>query len=152
MQIAPPSRTDVQQYADLRERLEHMAVSINCRFAEFDWQPVRYLNKGFNRRTLTGFLRASAVALVTPLRDGMNLVAKEYIASQDPDSPGILVLSRFAGAARELGAALIVNPHDYEGVADPLQRALDMPVDEWRARLQAMIVTDRKRTRLHSRH
>src|SRR3546814_17872313 len=79
MQIAPPSRTDVQQYADLRERLEHMAGSINGRFAEFDWQPVRYLNKGFNRRTLTGFLRASAVALVTPLRAGMNLVDRKSV-------------------------------------------------------------------------
>src|SRR3546814_8189904 len=115
-----------------------MAGSINGRFAEFDWQPVRYLNKGFNRRTLTGFLRASAVALVTPLRDGMTLVAKEYIASQDPDSPGILVLSRFAGAARVLGAALIVNPPDYAGVADALQRALEMPLEERRERWPAM--------------
>src|SRR3546814_19195567 len=90
-----------------------MAGSINGRFAEFDWQPVRYLNKGFNRRTLTGFLRASAVALVTPLRDGMNLVAKEYIASQDPASPGILVLSRFAGAPPDLGPA--DRKHDVSG-------------------------------------
>src|SRR3546814_14353446 len=116
MQIAPPSRTDVQQYADLRERLEHMAGSINGRFAEFDWQPVRYLNKGFNRRTLTGFLRASAVALVTPLRDGMNLVAKEYIASQDPDSPGSLVLSRFAVPPRDPASALPPHP-----TASPLE-------------------------------
>ena len=144
MQIAPPSRTDVQQYSELRERLEHMAGSINGRFAEFDWVPVRYLNKGFNRRTLTGFLRTAAVGLVTPLRDGMNLVAKEYVASQDPENPGMLVLSRFAGAARELGAALIVNPHDCEGVADALQRALDMPLAERRERWEEMIAVLRR--------
>ncbi len=144
MQIAPPSRTDVQQYSELRERLEHMAGSINGRYAEFDWAPIRYLNKGFNRRTLTGFLRASAVGLVTPLRDGMNLVAKEYVASQDPENPGVLVLSRFAGAARELGGALIVNPHDWEGVADALQRALDMPLEERRERWEEMIALLRR--------
>ncbi|MFN4088221.1 MAG: alpha,alpha-trehalose-phosphate synthase (UDP-forming) [Alphaproteobacteria bacterium] len=144
MQIAPPSRTDVQKYTDLRERLEHIAGSINGRFAEFDWMPVRYLNKGFNRRTLTGFLRTAAVGLVTPLRDGMNLVAKEYVASQDPQDPGTLILSRFAGAARELSAALIVNPHDYEGVADALQRALDMPVGERRERWEEMIALLRR--------
>lgn len=139
MQIAPPSRTDVQQYVDLTQKLETMAGRINGRFAEFDWVPIRYLNKSFNRRTLTGFYRSSAVALVTPLRDGMNLVAKEYVASQDPEQPGVLVLSRFAGAACELTSAVIVNPYDSEGVSDALQRALEMPLGERRERWEQMI-------------
>ncbi len=139
MQIAPPSRTDVQEYVELRRMLETAAGRINGRFAEFDWIPIRYLNKGFNRRTLTGFFRSSAVAMVTPLRDGMNLVAKEYVASQDGDDPGVLLLSRFAGAACELDAALIVNPYDPEGVSDMLQRALEMPLEERRERWQSMI-------------
>ena len=139
MQIAPPSRTDVQEYIQLRQRLETMAGRINGLFAEFDWMPVRYLNKGFNRRTLTGFLRSSRVGVVTPLRDGMNLVAKEYVASQSEEDPGVLVLSRFAGAACELRDALIVNPYDVEGVAAALQQAFQMPVEERRRRWRTMI-------------
>ena len=139
MQIAPPSRTDVQEYVELRHTLETMAGRINGRFAEFDWIPIRYLNKGFNRRTLTGFFRCSRVGLVTPLRDGMNLVAKEFVASQDEEDPGVLVLSRFAGAACELEQALIVNPYDVEGVSDALQQALQMPVEERRERWRVMI-------------
>src|SRR5690606_32565227 len=139
MQIAPPSRADVAEYIEIRQVLETLAGHINGRFAEFDWVPIRYLNKGFNRRTLTGFLRTARIGLVTPLRDGMNLVAKEYVASQDPEAPGVLVLSRFAGAARELDAALIVNPYDIEGVADALQRALEMPLAERKERWEAMM-------------
>lgn len=139
MQIAPPSRADVAEYIEIRQVLETLAGHINGRFAEFDWVPIRYLNKGFNRRTLTGFLRTARIGLVTPLRDGMNLVAKEYVASQDGEDPGILVLSRFAGAARELEAALIVNPYDVEGVADALQRALEMPLAERKERWEAMM-------------
>jgi trehalose 6-phosphate synthase len=101
--------------------------------------PIRYLNKSFTRRSLAGFFRVSAVGLVTPLRDGMNLVAKEYVACQDPEDPGVLVLSRFAGAAEELGDALIVNPYDIESVADALQRALTMPLEERKARYDAMM-------------
>jgi trehalose 6-phosphate synthase len=139
MQIAPPSRTDVQEYVDLRHMLETMAGRINGKFAEFDWTPVRYLNKGFNRRTLTGFFRFAKVGLVTPLRDGMNLVAKEYLASQDEADPGVLVLSRFAGAACELDAALIVNPYDIEGTSDTIQQALSMPLEERQERWRSMI-------------
>jgi trehalose 6-phosphate synthase len=144
MQIAPPSRSDVAEYAAIRRELETVSGHINGRFAEFDWAPIRYLNKSFSRRTLAGFFRISRVALVTPLRDGMNLVAKEYVASQDPDDPGVLVLSRFAGAAAELDAALIVNPYDIEGVADSLQQALGMGLDERRERYQAMIAVLRR--------
>jgi len=139
LQIAPPSRTDVPEYAEIRRDLEYRAGHVNGRFAEFDWVPVRYLNKGFGRRVLLGFLRAAQVGLVTPLRDGMNLVAKEFLAAQDPDDPGILVLSRFAGAARELDQALRVNPYDIEEVAEALQRALTMPLAERRRRWRALM-------------
>jgi trehalose 6-phosphate synthase len=139
LQIAPPSRSDVPEYIAIRKELETLSGHINGRFAEFDWVPIRYLNKSFTRRSLAGFFRVSKVGLVTPLRDGMNLVAKEYVACQDPEDPGVLVLSRFAGAAEELGAALIVNPYDIESVADALQRALTMPLEERKARYNAMM-------------
>lgn len=139
LQIAPPSRGGVKQYRDLRVQLERAAGHINGRFAEFDWNPIRYLNKSFSRSSLAGFYRMARIGLVTPLRDGMNLVAKEYVASQDPEDPGVLVLSRFAGAALELDAALIVNPYDVEGVAGALQKALQMPLDERRERHAAMM-------------
>ncbi|HYD29821.1 MAG TPA: alpha,alpha-trehalose-phosphate synthase (UDP-forming) [Azospirillaceae bacterium] len=130
LQIAPPTRADVPEYAAIRRELETAAGHINGQFAEFDWMPIRYLNKSFGRRTLAGFFRLARVGLVTPMRDGMNLVAKEYAACQNPDDPGVLVLSRFAGAAREMEAALIVNPYDVEGVAEALQQALTMPLAE----------------------
>ena len=121
LQIAPSSRGDVPEYRDIRHELEAMAGHVNGRYAEFDWVPTRYLNKGFNRRTLCGFFRISRIGFVTPLRDGMNLVAKEYVAAQDRADPGVLVLSRFAGAAQELDGALIVNPFDTEAVAEALR-------------------------------
>lgn len=139
LQIAPPSRAEVPEYLDIRHALEATAGKINGRFAEFDWVPIRYLNKSFKHDTLTGFFRISGIGLVTPLRDGMNLVAKEYVAAQNPDDPGVLVLSRFAGAARELESALIVNPLDLDSVADALQKGLDMSLDERRERWSAMM-------------
>ena len=139
MQIAPPSRSQVPEYTIIRKELETMAGHINGRFAEYDWGPIRYLNKGFNHTTLTGFFRAALVGLVTPMRDGMNLVAKEYVAAQNPNDPGVLVLSRFAGAARELDAALIVNPSDPEGVAETLNRALSLSLEERRERWNDMM-------------
>lgn len=140
MQIAPPTRSDVAEYQEIRQTLETLAGHINGAFAEFDWVPIRYLNKSFSRRNLLGFFRAAKIGLVTPLRDGMNLVAKEYVAAQDPADPGVLILSRFAGAAAELSCgALIVNPYDIEGVAEKLQRALTMPLEERQERYRAMI-------------
>ncbi|HYC01999.1 MAG TPA: alpha,alpha-trehalose-phosphate synthase (UDP-forming) [Azospirillaceae bacterium] len=139
MQVAPPSRADVAEYIAIRKELETLAGHINGRFAEFDWVPIRYLNKSFSRKTLAGFYRHARIGLVTPLRDGMNLVAKEYVACQDPDDPGVLVLSRFAGAAKELDAALIVNPYDITAVAENLQRGLTMPLEERRERHGAMM-------------
>ena len=134
MQIAPPSREDVPQYQEIRHELEAEAGHINGAHSEFDWVPVRYLNKGFSRRVLAGFYRHSRVGFVTPLRDGMNLVAKEFVAAQSFDDPGVLVLSRFAGAAEEMKGALLVNPYDIEGMAQALNRAIHMPVAERRIR------------------
>ncbi|HEY8014381.1 MAG TPA: alpha,alpha-trehalose-phosphate synthase (UDP-forming) [Dongiaceae bacterium] len=130
MQIAPVSRGEIAQYRALRREIEGLAGRLNGKYSEFDWTPVRYLNKSFPRKVLAGFYRASKVGFVTPVRDGMNLVAKEYVAAQDPADPGVLVLSRFAGAARELRDALIVNPHDVDEMAAALHTALTMPRDQ----------------------
>jgi trehalose 6-phosphate synthase len=139
MQIAPPSRADIETYREIRRALEAEAGRINGRFAEVDWVPLRYLNRGFARSALMPLYAEARVGLVTPLRDGMNLVAKEYVAAQDRDNPGVLVLSQFAGAARELEAALIVNPYDEAGVAAALDRALAMKRAERRERHAAML-------------
>jgi trehalose 6-phosphate synthase len=139
MQIAPVSRGEVAQYRTLRREIEGGAGRLNGKYAEFDWVPVRYLNRSFSRQTLAGFYRVARIGFVTPLRDGMNLVAKEYVAAQNPDDPGVLVLSRFAGAARELKAALIVNPFDVDQLAEALHHGLVMPLDERRSRHAAMM-------------
>ena len=139
MQIAPPSRSEVPEYIDIRRQLETTAGHINGRFAEFDWVPLRYLNKAFSRRALSGLFRSSRIGLVTPFRDGMNLVAKEFVAAQNPEDPGVLVLSRFAGAAHELTEGLIVNPFDTDGVAEALARGLEMPRAERKARWRPMM-------------
>ena len=144
MQVAPPTRSEVPEYTQIRRSLETAAGHINGRFAEYDWMPLRYLNKSFNHRTLCGFLRAARVGLVTPLRDGMNLVAKEYVAAQDPEDPGALVLSCFAGAAQELCDALLVNPFDADSVADATHEALVMPREERFARWQSMMAVLRR--------
>src|SRR5215207_5299480 len=144
LQIAPPSRSDVPEYRQIRRALETASGSINGRYAEFDWTPLRYLNKSFNHRILTGFYRAARLALVTPLRDGMNLVVKEYLASQAPEDPGMPVLSCFAGAAHELGEAIIVNPNDREGVAEAILQGLEMPLGERLERWNAMMKTLRR--------
>ena len=139
LQIAPTSRGEVAEYIHLRQELETMAGHINGRFAQLDWTPLRYINRAITRRQLAGLYRMSRIGLVTPLRDGMNLVAKEYVAAQDPNDPGVLVLSRFAGAARQMPAALIVNPYDAAGVADTLQRARHMDLGERRERHQELM-------------
>ena len=144
LQIAPLSRTDVHAYSEIRQSLEQAAGRLNGRFAEADWTPIRYLNRNFARTTLMGFLRAAKVALVTPVRDGMNLVAKEFVASQDPEDPGVLILSPMAGAARELTGALQVNPYDKRGLARAIQTALRMPLEERRSRYQQMLAAVRR--------
>jgi len=120
IQIAPPTRADMDTYRDIRLQLEAESGRINGRYAELDWTPIRYIHRQYERPVLAALFRASHVGFVTPLRDGMNLVAKEYVAAQDPDDPGVLVLSQFAGAAQELNGALIVNPLDIDGMTDAL--------------------------------
>ncbi|CAN7430741.1 alpha,alpha-trehalose-phosphate synthase (UDP-forming) [Caballeronia sp. LjRoot34] len=138
VQIAPPTRADMDTYKDIRLQLEAESGRINGRYAELDWTPIRYIHRQYERSVLAALFRASHVGFVTPLRDGMNLVAKEYVAAQDPDDPGVLVLSQFAGAAQELNGALIVNPLDIAGMADALATALAMPLKERQARYTDM--------------
>jgi trehalose 6-phosphate synthase len=144
LQIAPPSRSDVNSYREIRLELERETGRINGRFAELDWTPLRYLNKGFARQMLMPMYALADVGLVTPMRDGMNLVAKEYVAAQDPKDPGVLVLSQFAGAACELKAALLVNPHDPDAIAAALEQALSMPLGERRERHAEMMAVLRR--------
>ena len=139
MQIAPPSRGDIETYQQIRRELEGEAGRINGRFAEVDWVPLRYLNKSFPRNVLMPLYAEAQACLVTPLRDGMNLVAKEYVAAQDPADPGVLILSQFAGAANELDAALLVNPYDEEGMAAAMDQAFAMPIKERQERHASMV-------------
>lgn len=138
LQIAPVSRGDVAQYRSLRRELNELAGRINAEHAEFDWIPLRYLTRAFPRTTLAGFCRLAHIGLVTPLRDGMNLVAKEYVAAQNAENPGTLVLSQFAGAARELDDAILVNPYDPDEIAEALDLALRMSAEDRRSRWQRM--------------
>lgn len=139
LQIAPSTRADLRAYQDIRRQLEGESGRINGRFAELDWAPILCIHRQYERPVLAALYRLARVGYVTPLRDGMNLVAKEYVSAQDPDDPGVLVLSRFAGAACELTGALIVNPIDIGGMADALSRALSMPLAERRARHADML-------------
>ena len=134
LQIAPKSRTEIPEYADIEQETGAAAGRINGAFGEADWTPIRYVNRVYSHATLAGLYRAARVALVTPLRDGINLVAKEFVASQNPDDPGVLILSRFAGAAQECKAALLVNPYDPDSVAAALGQALSMSLPERRER------------------
>jgi trehalose 6-phosphate synthase len=134
IQIAPLSRQHVAAYVEIRDALERAAGHTNGQFADTDWTPVRYLNKDFSHQTLSAFLRIANVGVVTPVRDGMNLVAKEFVAAQDPEDPGALVLSKLAGAANELSGALLINPYDKKAVARALRQALAMPLAERRER------------------
>ncbi|OYZ36851.1 MAG: hypothetical protein B7Y31_09885 [Novosphingobium sp. 16-62-11] len=145
LQIAPPSRGAVESYQRIRSTIEGLAGRINGAHAELDWVPIRYVNQGYPRDVLAGVYRAARIGLVTPLRDGMNLVAKEYIAAQDPEDPGVLILSRFAGAAEQMQDALLVNPYSAEELSDALQRALVMPLVERKTRWDAMIRNVRER-------
>jgi trehalose 6-phosphate synthase len=134
LQVAARSREDVVEYQRLKRELDRLSGDINGRYADFDWQPLRYMTRAVSRASLAGFHRQARVGIVTPLRDGMNLVAKEYIAAQDPEDPGVLILSRFAGAAEELDEAIIVNPYDPEEITEAMHQALIMPLDERKER------------------
>ncbi len=139
LQVAVPSRGNIKAYRELKNELATLVSEVNGRHGEVDWTPIRYLNKGFSQVTLAGFYRTAHVGLVTPLHDGMNLVAKEYVAAQNPLDPGVLVLSSFAGAAKELDAALLVNPHDIDAMAQQIARALKMSLEERRERWDRMV-------------
>ena len=140
LQVAPVSRGEVAQYRALRRELDELAGRINGQHAEVDWVPLRWITRTVPRTTLAGYLRMARVGLVTPLRDGMNLVAKEYVAAQDPADPGALVLSRFAGVAEQLNDrhALMVNPYDPDAIAEALDQALTMPLEERLRRWRGM--------------
>jgi trehalose 6-phosphate synthase len=139
LQIATPSRGGIEAYGNLQSELAKLVSDVNGRHGEVDWTPIRYLNKGFSQTVLAGLYRTAQVGVVTPLHDGMNLVAKEYVAAQNPADPGVLVLSKFAGAANELDTALLVNPHDIDSMARTIAVALSMPLVERRMRWEAMM-------------
>jgi trehalose 6-phosphate synthase len=144
LQVAVPSRGNIKAYRELKTELETLVTEVNGRHGEVDWTPIRYLNKGFSQLTLAGFYRTAHVGLVTPLHDGMNLVAKEYVAAQNPLNPGVLVLSSFAGAAKELDSALLVNPHDIDAMARQIAVALRMGIEERRERWEHMVTKLRR--------
>ena len=141
LQVTPKSRSEVPEYAEMQREIAEHVGHVNGKMGDVDWTPIRYVNKAISRTTLAGLYRIAKVGLVTPLRDGMNLVAKEYVAAQNPDDPGVLVLSRFAGAVHELETALIVNPYNLEETASAIQRAFEMPLRERRERWEAMMST-----------
>lgn len=139
LQIAPPTRGEVEAYQDIREETEHLAGRINGQFATLNWTPIRFIHRPFPRPVLAGLYRQARIGLVTPLADGMNLVAKEYVAAQDPTDPGVLILSRFAGAAETMTEALIVNPHDPHEMAQAMAEATRMTPNERRRRHSALL-------------
>ncbi|WP_085033503.1 alpha,alpha-trehalose-phosphate synthase (UDP-forming) [Ensifer aridi] len=139
LQITPKSRTEVPEYMAMQKDIAELTGRVNGELGTIDWMPVHYINQSLERRELAGLYRMARVGLVTPLRDGMNLVAKEYVAAQHPQDPGVLILSRFAGAARELDGAILVNPYDPEAVANAIERALVMPLDARVERWNAMM-------------
>lgn len=146
LQIAPPSRESVETYQNIRTALEALSGRINGAYADVDWVPIRYVNRGYSRAVLAGIYRAARIGLVTPLRDGMNLVAKEYVAAQDPDDPGVLILSRFAGAATQLKDAVLINPYSAEEMADAIVLALSMDkverIRRWRNMMDSVETED----------
>ncbi|MEG8052659.1 trehalose-6-phosphate synthase [Sphingomonas aerolata] len=139
----PPARRSTPIRRSARTSIS-MSGRINGEFSDIDWTPIRYVNQGFPRDVLAGIYRAARVGLVTPLRDGMNLVAKEYVAAQDPEDPGVLILSQFAGAAAQLSDAVLVNPYSPEEMSDAIARALKMPLAERKARWEKLIDNVRK--------
>jgi len=134
IQVTPRSRSKIQEYADMDAQVGSMVGKINGTYGQVAWTPIRYVNKSYARSSLAALYRLGSVGLVTPLRDGMNLVAKEYVASQNPADPGVLILSRFAGASHELSGAMLVNPYDTDSVADAIDQALNMTLEERRER------------------
>jgi trehalose 6-phosphate synthase len=139
LQVTPPRSPEDKRFCEIEAELAGLVAKINGRFGDAAWTPIRYVNRSYSRGALAGICRLADAALVTPLRDGMNLVAKEFVAAQDSRDPGVLVLSQFAGSASELDNAVIVNPHEIESVAVALKRALEMPLTERRERHATML-------------
>jgi trehalose 6-phosphate synthase len=139
LQIAPTTREQIPEYAEINREVAEVAGRVNGKFGDIDWAPIRYVNRSIARAALAGLYRSSRIGVVTPLRDGMNLVAKEFVAAQNEEDPGVLVLSRFAGAARELRGAIMVNPYDTDGMAHAFKAAFDMPLEERVSRIKPMI-------------
>ncbi|GGE46798.1 alpha,alpha-trehalose-phosphate synthase (UDP-forming) [Primorskyibacter flagellatus] len=137
VQVAPPSREVVEAYRQITEELEELSGRINGQHAELDWTPIRYIHRPIARNRLAGVYRGARACMVTSLADGMNLVAKEFVVAQDPDDPGVLILSRFAGAAEDMTDALLINPYDVGDIAQAIDRALNMPLHERRERHRA---------------
>jgi trehalose 6-phosphate synthase len=138
LQVAAISRKEVGSYRALKAALDRESGNLNADFGEPDWLPLRMISHGVERATAAGFMRTARVGLVTPLRDGMNLVAKEFVAAQNPEDPGVLVLSRFAGAAQQLDAAILVNPHDTDAMAEAMVQAMNMKLGERIERWQSL--------------
>jgi trehalose 6-phosphate synthase len=149
LQITPKTRSEVPEYAEMQREVAEQIGSTNGKYGDLDWTPIRYTNRPVNHAALTGLYRMAGVGLVTPLRDGMNLVAKEYVASQSSADPGVLILSRFAGAAQELDGALLVNPYDTDATAVAMSRALTMPLEERQERWAAMMARVEENTVEH---
>ena len=143
VQVAVPSRSEVPEYRELKREIDELVGSVDGRFATPTWSPIRYLFRTLSRKALVDLYRQADVALVTPLRDGMNLVAKEFVACQT-DDPGVLVLSRFTGAAETMREAVRVNPYDRPQVAEAIHRALSMPLDERENRMSALRERERR--------
>lgn len=141
VQVSVPSRADVPLYAEQRATIESIVGRINGEFGEASWVPIRYLYRSYPHAQLAQLYRAARVGYVTPLRDGMNLVAKEYVAAQDPENPGVLLLSQFAGAAVEMRDAVITNPYHADGMARDLDRSLRMSHEERKARHVRLLAT-----------
>ena len=137
IQISAPSRSRLPEYVEEKNRVDQLVGRINGRFSEAGWAPVHYLYRSYTQAELARFLQEAEVCLVTPLRDGMNLIAKEFVASQG-DDPGVLILSKFCGAAETMTEALIVNPYDIEGTAEAIYQAVDMSARERRRRWEAL--------------
>ena len=141
LQVAVPSRTDVQEYKELKETIDKMVGAINGRYSSPAWSPIRYIFGSVSQNDLVAFYRDADVALVTPLRDGMNLVAKEFVAAQDDENPGVLILSPFAGAGGLMHEAIMANPYETHNVAAALNRALTMHLDERKLRMNQLKVS-----------
>ena len=138
LQITPTSRSEIKEYIEIDRAVSELVGHVNGRYGEASWTPIRYVNRSYSRTALAGIYRAADIALVTPLRDGMNLVAKEFVAAQEPADPGVLILSQFAGAAAELDGAILINPHEVEAFPAAIHAAQAMPLDERIARQARM--------------